>query len=118
MRKVSVCFLIPVLLFIAFATLGMKNPPREGESFAYPCPVSGGSVTLTYYMKEIGVCKVSVYNEGGSLVSTRTDSRLQGVQESPLPVSGFAPGIYIYTLSLGYGSGQSEHLGGKFIVKR
>jgi hypothetical protein len=113
-RKSLLIFLIAS---ISLMCLALKNPPSPGTTYAYPSPSSCGWVALTYHMREDGVCRVRVYHERGALVSSFQGNRSLGTSESRVNVCPFAPGVYIYRLTLQYASGASENLGGKFVVK-
>jgi hypothetical protein len=117
LKTFSRSILIAALILPACLAMGMKDPPRPGRTFAYPSPSSCGFVNFAYFMRENGACRVRVYHEGGGLVSSFQNTRSVGVQESRVNVCPFAPGVYIYRLSIDYSSGNTEKLGGKFIVK-
>lgn len=99
-------------------SLGLKNPPEPGRTFAYPSPSSCGWVNLAYVMRQDGTCRVRIFHEGGDLVASFLENRTAGVQESRVNVCPFAPGIYLYRLKLSYNGAGSEELRGRFVVKR
>ena len=93
------------------------NPPLSGESFVYPSPVKGNQANLSYKLAESGLVELKIWNERAELVDDVTDSKSAGVQVTPFNVSGFASGVYFYSLILTYASGKVETIKPhKFVV--
>ena len=100
----------------ATPTPTLVNPPGPGGFFIYPSPARGSQATVSYDMAQAGGVDLRVWNEKAELVAHVTDEKTAGVQESPFSISGFASGVYFYSLTLTYGSGQAENLGPKKFV--
>lgn len=94
------------------------NPPSLGQCFVYPSPVRGTSANVSYYMDRPGSVVIKFWNEKAELVDRVTDSKPSaGVQTTPFTTSGFATGVYFYTVVLNYNSGSSVKIGPqKFVV--
>jgi hypothetical protein len=93
------------------------NPPGQGTCFIYPSPVRGNQAALSYYMAESGQMDLKIWNENGELALKTRDRKPAGVQVTPFSPSGFTRGVYFYTVTLLYDSGNSERLKpGKFAV--
>jgi sugar lactone lactonase YvrE len=86
------------------------NPPGAGDCFIYPSPVRGGQATVSYEMTSAGSVDLKIWNEAAERVAEVTDQKSTGVQVTPFSVAGFASGVYFYTLTLSYGSGDVEKL--------
>jgi hypothetical protein len=94
-----------------------SNPPGSGECFVYPSPARGDHATVSYNMAEPGQVTLKVWNEKAELVDSVTDIQPAGVQTTPFTISGFATGVYFYTVVLNYNSGNSQKIGPqKFVV--
>jgi hypothetical protein len=87
------------------------NPPASGDFFIYPSPARGSQATVSYNMAQPGQVDLRVWNEKAELVTQVTDSKSSGVQVTPFSIAGFASGVYYYSLTLTYGSGQVQKLG-------
>ena len=87
------------------------NPPNKGQAFAYPSPARNGSVNFVYEMSEVGKVEIRVYNEIGDLVTSVKEEKLAGSQKSQVSVNAFAPGLYLFKVTMEYDSGATESLG-------
>ena len=88
-----------------------QNPPSKGQSFAYPSPVrKGGVVNIVYEMRGPGEAIIKVWNENGDLAAATKELKLGGTQKTQMSVRAFAPGVYLYKVSLSYDSGTKEDL--------
>lgn len=87
----------------------VRNPrPSAGStSFIYPSPVRGDFASIAYQMNASGSVKVRVYNEVGDLVDTVQENKTAGPQTSKIRTKSFAPGVYLYLLTITYDSGSS-----------
>ena len=96
-----------------------SNPPAPGQCFVYPSPVKGDQASVAYDMAESGTMTLKIFNRIGELASQVSEHQLAGVQATSFNVSGFAPGVYFFTVTLNYDSGRSEKpQTGKFAVIR
>jgi hypothetical protein len=96
-----------------------NNPPAPGLDFIYPSPARGDHANLAYVMAEAGMMRLKVWNQNGEVSSEINDHKPAGVQATPFSLSGFAPGVYFYRVTLEYDSGKTEQLKpGKFAVIR
>jgi hypothetical protein len=94
-------------------------PGASVESFIYPSPARGDQTTLSYSMAQSGRMELKIWNQNGELVDTITDQKAAGAQTTPFKISGFAPGVYFYTVTQSYDSGQTTKTQpGKFVVVR
>ncbi|MES2202181.1 MAG: ice-binding family protein [candidate division FCPU426 bacterium] len=95
------------------------NPPTQGKTFAYPSPARGSEINIVYLMAEAGAVDLRIYNDRGDLVARDEQEKASGVQKSQVPISQFAPGVYLYKVVLTYASGSKESLETqKFTVKK
>ena len=90
-----------------------SNQPGAGEFFIYPSPARGSQATVSYNMAQAGQVDLRVWNEKAELVTHVTDSKPAGVQITPFSIAGFGTGVYFYSVTLTYSSGQVEKLGPK-----
>src|ERR1039458_2072785 len=74
------------------------NPPASGDFFIYPSPARGSQATVAYNMAGSGQVELRVWNEKAELVTQVTDQKPAGVQATPFSISGFASGVYFYSL--------------------
>ena len=90
-----------------------------GQCTVYPSPVRGNQATLAYTMAEAGTMKMTLWNQNREKAAVITDTRPAGPQTTAFSLSGFAPGVYLYSVTLRYNSGTSQTLKpGKFAVIR
>ena len=94
----------------------LANLASPGDFFIYPSPAKGSQATVSYNVAQSGTVDLRVWNEKAELVAHVTDEKTAGVQETPFSISGFVSGVYFYSLTLTYGSGQVENLGPKKFV--
>ncbi|HJT24538.1 MAG TPA: hypothetical protein VJ873_08160, partial [bacterium] len=92
---------------------GGSNPPKAREFFVYPSPARGSEATVSYNMAQSGQVDLRVWNEKAELVAHVTDSKTAGVQVTPFSIAGFGTGVYFYSITLTYSSGQVEKLSPK-----
>lgn len=90
-----------------------ENPPGSGEFFIYPSPARGSQATVSYNLAQAGQLDLRVWNEKAELVTHVIDSKPAGVQVTLFSIAGFGTGVYFYSLTLTYSSGQVEKLGPK-----
>lgn len=107
-----------ILFLLATGTMGLKELPEPGKTFAYPSPTDCGWVAMAYHMREGGACLVRVFHEGGKVVASFREEKPAGPTFSRVNACPLAPGVYLYRLTLRYDSGTSEKLSGKFVVKK
>lgn len=86
------------------------NPPSQGKAFAYPSPAKGAVINIVYSMLAPGEANIRVYNDNGDLVAAVKEQKSAGSQKTQIPISGFAPGIYLYKVVLTYDSGKVDNL--------
>jgi sugar lactone lactonase YvrE len=104
--------------------LATQTPANSGsnlsgleECFVYPSPARGAQATVSYQMQENGNVLLKIWNEKAELVATVTDSKSTGVQTTPFSISGFATGVYFYSVVINYDSGKSEKISPqKFVI--
>ena len=96
-----------------------SNPPAPGQCYVFPSPVKGDQASVAYDMAGPGIMTLKIFNRIGELAAQVAERRPAGVQASSFSVSGFAPGIYFFTVTLNYDSGRTEKpKAGKFAVIR
>jgi len=95
-----------------------NNPPDSGQYFIYPSPAKGSQATVSYNMVSSGSIELKIWNEKAELVDEVTDQKTTtGVQITPFNIVGFASGVYFYTLTIHYTSGQTQTLSPqKFVI--
>ncbi len=119
MRKHCLIFILIVFLIPPIVLRAEVQAPREGTAFVYPSPASGSFVRVVYNMPESGTVRIRVYNEAGNLVADFQQMEPAGLQQTPLDISYYNPGIYLYLVTLSLDSGaQSSLPSGKFAVVR
>ena len=92
-------------------------PPSSGDFFIYPSPARGSQATVAYNMAGSGRVELRVWNEKAELVAQVTDQKPAGVQVTPFSISGFASGVYFYSLVIVYDSGTTQKLSPrKFVI--
>lgn len=95
------------------------NPPDQGASFAFPSPANGDTVSIVYQMKSAGMANLRIWNENGDLAASLEEHRLGGPQKSIIPITSFAPGVYLFRMVLTYDSGEVQRLDvQKFAVQK
>jgi hypothetical protein len=87
------------------------NPPGSGECFIYPSPARGNQATACYNMAEPGQVEVKIWNWRAGLVDDLNDQKPAGVQTTPFDISSFAPGVYLFEVTLRYDSGRTDKCG-------
>lgn len=92
------------------------NPPAPGDFFIYPSPARGSQATVSYNMAQSGQVDLRIWNEKAELVAHVTDSKSAGVQITPFSIAGFGTGVYFYSMTLTYDSGQVKKMGPKKFV--
>ncbi len=97
-------------LFPPKGDAGQAPSPGPGESYIYPSPAKGSFSTLAYRMAHPGRARISVYNELGRLVDQVEQEQPAGPCASRISTGSFAPGVYLYSISLHYASGESAQL--------
>jgi hypothetical protein len=102
---------------IPFQSYAGPDPPPADECFIYPSPARGNQASVAYAMSQIGNMRMEVWNQNGEWVARVTDRKTAGTQSTPFDISRFAPGVYFYSVTLSYDSGQVTRMKtGKFVV--
>jgi hypothetical protein len=81
-----------------------------GQAHAYPSPAHGGVVNIVSTLNTPGRASVRIWNENGDLAATQAQSGPAGVMTIPVPVNQFAPGVYLYIVTINYDSGSVDKL--------
>jgi hypothetical protein len=81
-----------------------------GGSLVWPSPARGKSVHFGFNMTGPGTATVQVINSGGGLLGKNSAYAQAGPASLSFDISGYAPGIYYYRISIGYDSGASAAL--------
>jgi hypothetical protein len=85
--------------------------PSSGKAYVYPCPVRPNqSARIVFAMRSPGEAEVRVYHEDGTLVERMVRRRPFGIQEEDLQTGRYAPGVYLYRVTLKYDTGFVEQL--------
>jgi hypothetical protein len=115
------CWVLGIIVFLissAVLKAGVQTPP-DGTAFIYPSPAPGSLVHVVYTMPESGTARIRVYSESGNLVADFQQLEPAGLQQTPLDISYYNPGIYLYLVTLSLDSGAQTSLPmGKFAVVR
>jgi len=107
------------LFFFAVLILGAACPrvvavpwPSDGEAYVYPSPSDPlHCAKIVYAMRAPGTADIRVYHEDGTLAAHLEEHHGFGLQVDLLRSCSFAPGVYLYRLTLRYDSGLVEKLG-------
>jgi sugar lactone lactonase YvrE len=86
------------------------HPPGTGADFIYPSPARGTQARVVYFMTGPGRMKMTVWNEAAQRRAEVTDQKPAGSQSTAFDISGWATGVYFYTLALSYDSGALQKL--------
>lgn len=83
-----------------------------GEAVAFPNPAAGDSVTFMYSLGEPADIDVDVYNVLGRKVAHLEDKNQAGLinRRTTWDISGVAPGVYLYQVTIKTLSGQMTRL--------
>lgn len=89
-----------------------------GEAVAFPNPAAGDSVTFMYSLGEPADIDVDVYNVLGRKVAHLEDKNQAGLinRRTTWDISGVAPGVYLYQVTIKTLSGQMTRLKMKRLV--
>lgn len=83
-----------------------------------PNPASGVA-RLHYTLAQPGFVDVAVYDLLGRQVAQLTPGQqLMGSRDLALDVNGFAPGVYVYRMTISNGLAQTQSVTGRFVVAR
>jgi hypothetical protein len=116
-RSLSTCLLLVSLCVLPQGTAAAPAP-NPGEAYVFPSPSTPTHCAkIVYFMRDAGKAEVRVYHEDGTLAAHFVNRHEAGLQVIPLWSCGFAPGMYLYRVTLTYGSGLVEKLkSGWFVV--
>lgn len=81
---------------------------EPGDSYIYPSPARGDNATLAFWLREAGDVSIRVYNQTGRPAAIITESLPAGWRFYALDIGKFAPGSYLYVISVRYVSGATE----------
>ena len=97
--------------------LGTLPPP--GGSYIAPNPVTGNTAIVAYWMVFPGSVEIRVFNAIGQMVSKHEDVKGSGPQNTALNFTGYAPGVYLYLVTMTYDTGGTDKTPvSKFMVVR
>jgi hypothetical protein len=82
-------------------------PEKEGEARCFPNPARGAQTHFAFELHKPGRAKLSVWNAAGQLSSQVEDHFGEGKRLLHLTVKDYAPGVYLYQLTLDYDDGRS-----------
>lgn len=92
--------------------------PGLGRTWPYPVPATG-SIYLGVELRTDAHLRVEVLSSRLKLISVLTGDMPAGSGRMVLDLSGFAPGVYYYKMTITYADGQVVRLAVKsFVVKR
>jgi len=95
------------------AATSTPTPSASGDFFIYPSPARGNQAAVSYNMAQSGQVDLRIWNEKAEIVTHVTDSKPAGVQVTPFSIVGFGTGVYFYSLTITYVTGQIEKMGPK-----
>lgn len=82
-----------------------------------PDPVTGNTAALAYNMAGTGSVDIRIFNAIGQMVNKQDEVKSGGPQTSTLNVSSYAPGVYVYVVTITYDVGGTSSLPvSKFVV--
>lgn len=91
----------------------------HGTSYIFPSPAKGDFSQVAYHMLANGHVTIRVYNEAGGLVDNIQEDKFAGDQTTKIHTGAFAPGVYLYLVTIDYASGaQDLQSPNKFVVTR
>lgn len=85
-----------VLFLTCFASPSIPyQAPQPGSCYVYPSPAITLWAWVVYNMTQDGSVEVRIYNEGGDLVLETGESKITGVQETPMNLFYLRNGVYL-----------------------
>ena len=95
----------------------LSSVPAPGTSYVAPDPVTGNTAALAYNMAGTGSVDIRIFNAIGQMVNKQDEVKSGGPQTSTLNVSSYAPGVYVYVVTITYDVGGTSSLPvSKFVV--